>query len=199
MTNPSKKTSIIIELGVLLVPLAAFPPQANKESVCVFQTNLGTMAFKFFEADAPQAVKKFQELVRDGFYNGKDFYRVVKGHVIQAEVDIRCREAAALPCLPAGRLDGGRGGGGILLRTRGFERGRRSIVFREAFRSSATQMSPAGPSHDSFLVIDFDPRPGLSFFRERRQRFRAECGECRATQKNKILSSGQGRAVTGPH
>ena len=65
--------------------------------------------------------------------------------------------------------------------------GRRPIVFRQVFRSSATKMSPAGPSHDNFLVLDFDPRSGLSFFREGKQRFRAECGEGRATQKSESL------------
>jgi len=36
---------------------------------------------------------------------------------------VRGREAAALPCLPAGRLDGGRGAGGLFLRTNGFDGG----------------------------------------------------------------------------
>ena len=52
--------------------------------VCVMRTSLGIMVFDFFEADAPKTVAQFKALVRKGFYDGKDFYRVVRGHVIQA-------------------------------------------------------------------------------------------------------------------
>jgi cyclophilin family peptidyl-prolyl cis-trans isomerase/catechol 2,3-dioxygenase-like lactoylglutathione lyase family enzyme len=52
--------------------------------VCVLETSLGTMVFGFFEADAPKTVAQFKALVRNGFYDGRDFYRVVRGHVIQA-------------------------------------------------------------------------------------------------------------------
>ncbi len=75
---------LIFTLVAASIPLAGSPAPAEKEPVCVLQTDLGTMAFRFFEADAPQTSRQFQKLVRDGFYNGKDFYRVVKGHVIQA-------------------------------------------------------------------------------------------------------------------
>jgi cyclophilin family peptidyl-prolyl cis-trans isomerase len=42
------------------------------------------MTFELFPDDAPQTVAQFQDLVKAGFYDGKDFYRVVRGHVIQA-------------------------------------------------------------------------------------------------------------------
>ncbi|HSQ79250.1 MAG TPA: peptidylprolyl isomerase [Candidatus Bathyarchaeia archaeon] len=48
------------------------------------ETSLGTMTFALFEKDAPKTVAQFKSLVRQGFYAGKDFYRVVRGHVIQA-------------------------------------------------------------------------------------------------------------------
>jgi cyclophilin family peptidyl-prolyl cis-trans isomerase len=48
------------------------------------KTSLGTMVFKFFESDAPKTTTQFKKLAASGFYDGKDFYRVVKGHVIQA-------------------------------------------------------------------------------------------------------------------
>jgi predicted neuraminidase/cyclophilin family peptidyl-prolyl cis-trans isomerase len=69
---------------------AAFPPTAKAGApdaggeVCVLETNLGVMAFELFETDAPRTVAQFRDLVRRGFYDGKDFYRVVRGHVIQA-------------------------------------------------------------------------------------------------------------------
>lgn len=59
-------------------------PAPATEDVCVLKTNMGTMVFRFFEEDAPLTSAHFKKLVREGFYDGKPFYRVVKGHVIQA-------------------------------------------------------------------------------------------------------------------
>ncbi len=42
------------------------------------------MTFELFKEDAPRTVAQFVDLVGKDFYNGKDFYRVVRGHVIQA-------------------------------------------------------------------------------------------------------------------
>ncbi len=62
------------------------PSVAAKEAeeVCVLETGMGTMIFRFFEDAAPLTVRNFKSLVREGFYDGLPFYRVVKGHVIQA-------------------------------------------------------------------------------------------------------------------
>ncbi len=55
----------------------------KKVEVCRLQTNYGAMVFRFFEEEAPVTSAHIKELVREGFYDGKDFYRIVKGHVIQ--------------------------------------------------------------------------------------------------------------------
>ncbi len=55
-----------------------------EEEVCVLETTMGTMVFRFFEDAAPATVRNFKNLVREGFYDGLPFYRVVAGHVIQA-------------------------------------------------------------------------------------------------------------------
>ena len=57
---------------------------SSEQEVCVLETSLGTMVFRFFEAEAPLTTANIKRLVRDGFYDGKPFYRVVRGHVIQA-------------------------------------------------------------------------------------------------------------------
>lgn len=59
-------------------------PAPVEEEVGVLETTLGTMVIRFHEQDAPQTVANFKKLVRDGFYDGRNFYRVVQGHVIQA-------------------------------------------------------------------------------------------------------------------
>ncbi len=75
---------LLASLTAVLVgsPGTAAVPGASE--VCVVKTGLGTMVFEFFETDAPKTVAQFKALVRKGFYDGKDFYRVVRGHVIQA-------------------------------------------------------------------------------------------------------------------
>lgn len=77
--------SLLLALTLLagLLP-ATTPPPAKTQEVCVLKTNLGTMVFRFYEQDAPLTAAHIKKLVRDGFYDGKAFYRVVKGHVIQA-------------------------------------------------------------------------------------------------------------------
>lgn len=75
-------------LSLLAFPLLAAETPAPaaapaREEVCVLETNMGTMVFRFFEEDAPLTSAHFKKLVREGFYNDKPFYRVVKGHVIQ--------------------------------------------------------------------------------------------------------------------
>jgi cyclophilin family peptidyl-prolyl cis-trans isomerase len=73
-----------IVLSVVLVSSSGPADRSGKTEVCVMETSLGTMVFELFEGDAPKTVAQFKALVRKGFYDGKDFYRVVRGHVIQA-------------------------------------------------------------------------------------------------------------------
>ena len=60
------------------------PVKPGFADYCVMETSLGTMTFELFDGDAPLTSAQFKRLVRAGFYHGKDFYRVVRGHVIQA-------------------------------------------------------------------------------------------------------------------
>ncbi len=78
-----RSLTLLLCLALLGAPLLAQAPKPAAEEVCVLKTSMGTMAFRFFDKDAPRTVEHFKTLVRDGFYNGREFYRVVKGHVIQ--------------------------------------------------------------------------------------------------------------------
>ena len=73
----------ISALPFLLVLLFAACGGPTQE-VCVLETSMGTMTFRFFEADAPNTSAHIKALVRQGYYDGLPFFRVVKGHVIQA-------------------------------------------------------------------------------------------------------------------
>ena len=76
----------ILLAGLTVVLAGSTPPAAFRgpSEFCVMTSDLGKMVFELFETDAPKTVAQFKALVRKGFYDGKDFYRVVRGHVIQA-------------------------------------------------------------------------------------------------------------------
>lgn len=46
-------------------------------------TQYGVMKIKFFEADAPNTVKNFTDLITKGFYDGLTFHRVIPNFVVQ--------------------------------------------------------------------------------------------------------------------
>jgi hexosaminidase len=79
----SKKPSGELKLAIVK-PLEKIITSSYKKEVCVIKTNMGEMSFVFYDNEAPLTTLNFRKLIRDGFYNGKKFYRVVKGHVIQA-------------------------------------------------------------------------------------------------------------------
>lgn len=66
------------------------------ETVAVFETSHGDLAFRFFPDKAPKTVEQIQRLIRDGWFDGKTFYRVVSGHVIQAG-DVEGGDAPTVP------------------------------------------------------------------------------------------------------
>jgi hypothetical protein len=49
-----------------------------------------------------------------------------------------------------------------------FHEREKSCVFRAIFRSTVTMIRPDGPLRSHSLVLDFDLRPGVSFFRDER-------------------------------
>ena len=52
-------------------------------SKAIIETNLGTIVFKLLPDLAPETVRNFEKLARDGFYNGTLFHRVIPGFMIQ--------------------------------------------------------------------------------------------------------------------
>lgn len=76
--------------GPLLALALALPAAASETAApaaaerVVLDTTLGTMTIELFPEVAPRTVAHFRRLVGEGWYDGKPFYRVVAGHVIQA-------------------------------------------------------------------------------------------------------------------
>ena len=52
-------------------------------STAIIETNLGTIVFKLLPDLAPETVRNFEKLARDGFYNDTLFHRVIPGFMIQ--------------------------------------------------------------------------------------------------------------------
>ncbi len=56
---------------------------SGESKEAVIQTEKGEIVFKFYSEDAPETVANFIKLVKQGFYDGLAFHRVVPGFVIQ--------------------------------------------------------------------------------------------------------------------
>ncbi|MES1940622.1 cyclophilin type peptidyl-prolyl cis-trans isomerase [Salinisphaera sp. T5B8] len=68
----------------LCAPLAFAAGDASKDdSMVVMHTNLGDITIQVFEDQAPKSAANFLQYVRDGFYDGTIFHRVIPGFVIQ--------------------------------------------------------------------------------------------------------------------
>ena len=55
----------------------------NQKEVAVLKTSEGTMVVEFWPEVAPQTVANFKKLAREGFYDGTNFHRIIKGFMIQ--------------------------------------------------------------------------------------------------------------------
>lgn len=80
---------VFVSLLLLISPLlfAASPQMPASSPQVVISTNLGEMTFALDDTVAPKTTAQFIKLAKSGWYNGKEFYRVVKGHVIQAGIN----------------------------------------------------------------------------------------------------------------
>lgn len=56
----------------------------NPENALLLKTKHGDVVIEMFDEDAPNHVARIKELVRQGFYNGLKFHRVIDGFMAQA-------------------------------------------------------------------------------------------------------------------
>jgi peptidylprolyl isomerase len=79
--------SAVIIVGVYFLVLKSgenIVMQDIIKTFAVIKTNFGDIKLELFMLDAPNTVKNFIKLSKDGFYNGVRFHRVIKGFMIQA-------------------------------------------------------------------------------------------------------------------
>ncbi len=83
----SLKNFIAILFVLLLFPLAASgaepEPVAPKSPLVIMETSMGTIKIELFDKEAPLTVENFRNYIRQGFYNGLVFHRVIPKFMIQ--------------------------------------------------------------------------------------------------------------------
>jgi cyclophilin family peptidyl-prolyl cis-trans isomerase len=70
-------------LLLLQTQTATQPPAAAANPQVVVATSLGSFTIELFQDKAPVSVENFLQYVREGFYAGTIFHRVVAGYVVQ--------------------------------------------------------------------------------------------------------------------
>jgi|GEM_PF-2614803 len=76
------KDRVSADSNLLLKPIDDLTPEDIESMVAVVQTNYGVFRFKLFPREAPNTVRSFITLAREGFYNGLTFHRVVPTYMI---------------------------------------------------------------------------------------------------------------------
>ena len=70
----------VISLAILLVTTVA---AAQSNPVVVIETSLGNITVELYQDEAPISVENFLTYIRDDFYTGTIFHRVIKGFMVQ--------------------------------------------------------------------------------------------------------------------
>ena len=52
-------------------------------SNAIIKTTYGEMEVELFEKDAPNTVENFKKLIKEGYYDGLNFHRVLQDFVVQ--------------------------------------------------------------------------------------------------------------------
>jgi cyclophilin family peptidyl-prolyl cis-trans isomerase len=75
-------TQIVFAAAIALC-VSARLASAQPGPVVVVETTKGAFAFETYPNEAPKTVAHIVQLVRDGFYDGQHFHRVLPGFVVQ--------------------------------------------------------------------------------------------------------------------
>ncbi len=70
-------------IGLLLVCGIHLVASEEKASIVVLETNVGKIELKLYPKVAPLAVENFTTHVKNGYYDGLIFHRIIKGFMIQ--------------------------------------------------------------------------------------------------------------------
>lgn len=76
-------TMMVAVLMAIAPALPKLPGAASATPRVVLETAEGPIVLRLFPKDAPKTVANFTKLVREGYYDGLTFHRIVPGFVIQ--------------------------------------------------------------------------------------------------------------------
>jgi cyclophilin family peptidyl-prolyl cis-trans isomerase len=83
-SSRSRWSAAVVVAAVLAVPAAgAGGAQTKEKPVVVIETSVGDIVVELYPDKAPITVENFLAYVKDGFYSGTIFHRVIKGFMIQ--------------------------------------------------------------------------------------------------------------------
>ncbi len=99
---------ILIALIMLALPAAAFAQDAPAPASSAvtkpqveFKTSQGDFTLELYPDKSPRTVANFLEYVRDGFYSGTVFHRVIKGFLVQGGIyDRDLAQRRTRPAIP---------------------------------------------------------------------------------------------------
>ena len=125
-------------------PLSPMPvAAANRMHRVTIKTNVGTVVFETYDADAPRTVQNFIMLAQKGFYNNLTFYRMIRGFMIEGGDPKR----------------DGTGGPGYTFED---ELNPTTDSYKQGYVKGAVAMANAGPNTNGsrfFIMLEHSPVP----------------------------------------
>lgn len=84
-TDAATAAAKTVDAGTALAAPSDATPSRDvpRGEIAEVRTNKGTLLLQFFPDVAPNHVENFKRLVRDGFYDGLTFHRVIPGYIVQ--------------------------------------------------------------------------------------------------------------------
>jgi len=77
-----KRTTTLLSILVLGISLSMCSQQSNKETMVIIHTDYGDIKAKLYN-ETPLHRDNFIKLVKEGWYNGSPFHRVISGFMVQ--------------------------------------------------------------------------------------------------------------------
>ena len=76
--------TLVVSLSLIFIPVAGLAAAAERSKPLVkMETSMGEIVLELDADKAPDTVANFLQYVKDGFYNGTIFHRVINGFMIQ--------------------------------------------------------------------------------------------------------------------
>ena len=75
--------SLLLSLALAVAAAGLSGCGTDDDEVAVLETNYGRIVYEFLPDTAPKHTAAFKQMIRDGFFDGTKFHRVIKGKIIQ--------------------------------------------------------------------------------------------------------------------